>query len=71
MNLAECFPHIPHDHSCECCGCVIPVDIDSRTVELRCNECGAVVGVVDRSVMEDLVWLVKRVSRILCKRSFL
>ena len=58
MSLADCFPHIPHDHSGECRGCVIPVDADGRTVELRCNECGAVVGVIHRAVLEDLVWLV-------------
>src|SRR5215467_457075 len=45
INLADCFPHIPLDHSGECCGCIRPVKTDERTVELRCNECGAVVGV--------------------------
>ena len=58
MNLADSFPHIPHDHSGECCGCIIAVETDERTIELRCNECGTVVGVVDRRVLEDLVWLV-------------
>lgn len=58
MTLADQFPHIPHDHSGQCCGCVIPVHADDRTVELRCNQCGAVIGVIDRVVFEDLVWLV-------------
>ena len=34
--------------------------MDERTIELRCNECGAVVGVLDRSVLADLVWLVNK-----------
>ena len=34
------------------------VETDKRTIELRCNECGAVAGVVDRGVLQDLVWLV-------------
>ena len=51
MNLADFFPH---DHSGECCGCIRPVETDERTVELRCNEGGA-VGHVNRNVLEDLV----------------
>jgi hypothetical protein len=35
-----------------------PVEMDESTIELRCDECGAVVGVLDRGVLEDLVWLV-------------
>jgi hypothetical protein len=58
QTLADRFPHIPHDHSGECCGCIRPVEMDERTIELRCNECGAVLGVLDRGVLEDLVWLV-------------
>ena len=58
MTLGESFPHIPHDHSGECCGCIRPVEMDGRTIELRCNECGAIVGVLDRGILEDLVWLV-------------
>jgi hypothetical protein len=58
QTLADRFPIIPHDQSGECCGCSIPVEADNHTVELRCNECGAAVGVLDREVLEDLVWLV-------------
>jgi len=54
VTIAESFPHIPHGHSDECCGCVRPVEIDGRTIDLRCNECGGVAGVVDRGVLEDL-----------------
>src|SRR5215467_14851112 len=63
MTLGESFPHIPHDHSGECCGCIRPVEMDGRTIELRCNECGAIVGVLDRGVLEDLVWLVNAAVR--------
>jgi hypothetical protein len=31
--------------------------MDERTIELCCNECGAVLGVLDRGVLEDLLWL--------------
>jgi hypothetical protein len=58
MTLADQFPIIPHDQSGECCGCIIPVEEDKSTVELRCNEYGAVVGVLNRGVLEDLIWLV-------------
>ena len=57
-TLADSFLHIPHDHSGECCGCIRPVEANGCTIELRCNECGAIVGVLDRSILEDLVWLV-------------
>ena len=57
VTLADQFPLIPHDHSGECCGCVIPVDAGGGPVELRCNECGTVVGVINRGVLEDLLWL--------------
>ena len=63
MTLAERFPHIPHDHSGECCGCIRPVEMDARTIELRCNECGTIAGVVNRRVLEDLVWLVNAAVR--------
>jgi hypothetical protein len=32
----------------------MPVEADKHTIELRCNECGQVAGVVDRGVL-DLV----------------
>ena len=58
MTLPDQFPHIPHDHSGKCCGCVIPVNAEGHCVELRCNECGTVVGIINRRVLEDLVRLV-------------
>jgi hypothetical protein len=32
--------------------------MDNYTIELRCNECGQVAGAIDRTVLEDLVWVV-------------
>ena len=59
MTLVDRFPHIPHDHSGECCGCVIARE-EGETIELACNECGAVVGVVQRSVLDDLLFLTEQ-----------
>jgi hypothetical protein len=61
MTLADRFPHIPHDQSGECCGCIIPRE-EGATVELVCNECSTVVGVVQRDVLEDLLFLMERNS---------
>jgi hypothetical protein len=58
MTLADGFPHIAHDPTGDCCGCIRPVEADARTIELRCNECGQVAAIIDRRVLEDLVWLV-------------
>jgi hypothetical protein len=39
-------PIVPHAAAgVECCGCIIAA-VDCSNVELRCNECRAVVGVV-------------------------
>jgi len=40
----------------DCCGCVIAA-AEGSTVELRCNECGAVVGVVLIDVLRALIRL--------------
>jgi hypothetical protein len=40
----------------DCCGCIVAV-VDRSNVELRCNECGAVVGVVQSRIMEGLLGL--------------
>ena len=42
--------------SVDCCGCVIAA-AEGSTVELRCNECGAVVGVVLIDVLRALIRL--------------
>jgi hypothetical protein len=40
----------------DCDGSIIAV-VESGSVELRCNECGAVVGVVQVGIMEGLLGL--------------
>jgi hypothetical protein len=39
-----------------CCGCIIAA-VEGQTVELRCNECGAVMGVVQIDVLCGLIGL--------------
>jgi hypothetical protein len=52
------FPIVPHESTgADCCGCII-VKMTGRDAELRCNECGAVVGVVQVNVLRDLVSLI-------------
>src|SRR4029453_13546046 len=40
----------------DCCGCII-APVDGIDVELRCNECGAVVGVVHLDILKGLLGL--------------
>jgi phage FluMu protein Com len=40
----------------DCGGCIVAV-VESGTVELRCNKCGTVVGVVQVGIMEGLLGL--------------
>jgi hypothetical protein len=40
----------------DCCGCII-AGVEGANVELRCNECGAVVGVVQIDVLRGLLGL--------------
>jgi hypothetical protein len=57
-NLSDVFPIIPHESAgAECCGCII-VTVRRNDAELRCNECGAVVGVVHVGILQDLVSLI-------------
>lgn len=58
MDLALQFPHIGHEPSEECCGCIRPVPGDPGETVLACNECGVVVGKVNTRVLEDLVALI-------------
>ena len=41
----------------DCCGCIV-VTVTGNDVELTCNECGAVVGVVQVGILRDLVSLI-------------
>lgn len=62
-ELTEAFPIIPHESAgVDCCGCVI-VAVRGGDAELRCNECGAVVGVVNVAILRDLVSLIPDETR--------
>jgi hypothetical protein len=57
-NLNNMLPIIPHESAgVDCCGCIVVVVRDSDA-ELVCNECGAVVGVVQVGILRDLVSLI-------------
>ena len=57
-DLLNEFPSVPHEAAgVDCCGCIVSV-VQGNDVELRCNECGAVVGVVNVGVLTDLVSLI-------------
>ena len=56
-ELTRLMPVVPHGIAgADCSGFVIAVVEDSN-VELRCNKCGVVVGVVQIGVMEGLLGL--------------
>jgi hypothetical protein len=58
-DLDNDFPIISHESAgVDCIGCIV-VKVSGNDAELRCNECGAVVGVVQLGVLSDLVSLVK------------
>ena len=58
MSLEESFPIIAHESTgVDCCGCII-VKVQGSNAELCCNECGAVVGVMNVAVLADLVSLI-------------
>lgn len=57
-SLVNAFPIIPHERTgVDCCGCIVPV-VQGRDVELRCNECGAVLGVIQIDILTDLVGMI-------------
>jgi hypothetical protein len=48
---------VVHDSAgVDCCGCIIAA-VEGCTVELRCNECGAVGGVIQIDVRRGLLGL--------------
>src|SRR6185436_10924995 len=56
-ELTSRMPILPHEiGGVECCGCIIAA-VDGTNVELRCNECGAVVGVVHLDILKGLLGL--------------
>jgi hypothetical protein len=47
------FPIIPHESAgVDCIGCFV-VKVSGKDAELRCNECGAVVGVVQVGILRE------------------
>jgi hypothetical protein len=62
-NLNDMLPIIPHESAgADCCGCIV-VSVTGNDAELRCNECGAVVGVVQVGILRDLVSMIPDVHR--------
>jgi len=56
-ELTGLMPVVPHrTGGVDCNGCIVAV-VENGTVELRCNECGTVVGVVQVGIMEGLLGL--------------
>lgn len=60
-HLQSAFPITPHSATgADCCGCIV-LTVTGNDVELRCNECGATVGVVQVGILRDLVSLIPSV----------
>ena len=56
-ELTGLMPVVPHGITgVDCSGCVVAV-VEESDVELRCDKCGAVVGVVQVGIMEGLLGL--------------
>jgi hypothetical protein len=49
---------VPHEtiSGVDCCGCIVAA-VEGTHLELRCNECGAVVGVVQIEILPSLLGL--------------
>jgi hypothetical protein len=57
------FPILAHESTgVECDGCIV-VRVTGNDAELRCNVCGAVVGVVRVEILRDLVSMIPNVKR--------
>ena len=56
-ELTGLMPVVPHGIGGVDCGGRIVAVVERGTVELRCNKCGAVVGVVQVGIMEGLLGL--------------
>jgi hypothetical protein len=57
-ELTGRLPIVGHEEvtGVDCCGCIIAA-VEGSNVELRCNECGAVVGVVQIDILCGLLGL--------------
>ncbi len=55
-DLTGRMPIVAHEEitGVDCCGCIIAA-VEGSNVELRCNECGAVVGVVQIDILRGLL----------------
>jgi hypothetical protein len=54
-DLTGSMPIVPHETTgVDCCGCIVAA-VDGNNVELRCNECGAVVGVIQIDILRGLL----------------
>ena len=60
-DLNNTLPIIPHESAgVDCCGCIVVV-VRGNDAELMCDECGAIVGVVNARILRDLVSLIPEV----------
>ena len=56
-ELTSRMPIVPHEAAgVDCCGCIVAA-VESNNVELRCNECAAVVGVAQIEILRGLLAL--------------
>lgn len=56
-ELTGRMPIVPHSTAGgDCCGCIIAA-VDGSNVELQCNDCRAVVGVIQINILRDLLGL--------------
>ena len=56
--LEERFPLIGHSSAgTDCGGCIYPV-MNGDETELRCTECGQIVGVVNTGILRELVLMI-------------
>jgi hypothetical protein len=54
-QLTGRMPIVPHETvtGVDCCGCIVAA-VEGTNVELQCNECGAVMGVVQLNILKGL-----------------
>jgi hypothetical protein len=56
-ELTGLMPVVPHGITGVNCSGYVVAEVEQSDVELRCNKCGAVVGVVQVGIMEGLLGL--------------
>jgi hypothetical protein len=56
-ELTSRMPIVAHEAAgVACCGCIVAA-VEGSNVELRCNECGAVLGMVQIDELRELLGL--------------